>query len=136
MVCPWYAYSQTMISEVSPLPQMFLFFALFSVIGKTSAFIGPFVSSAIITAAGDNDNMPFAFLFALGCFSTIFLYFLDVKKSRIECEVFVNAEAERAAFVPGTGPDTGASSEEVGSGSQTGSDGDAKTGSDGEKEKV
>lgn len=22
MVCPWYAYSQTMISEVSPLPQM------------------------------------------------------------------------------------------------------------------
>jgi len=29
MVCPWYAYSQTMIAEVSPLPQMFLFFALF-----------------------------------------------------------------------------------------------------------
>lgn len=23
MVCPWYAYSQTMISEVSPLPQMY-----------------------------------------------------------------------------------------------------------------
>ena len=48
MVCPWYAYSQTMISEVSPHPQMyvivfvvvddayvddrFLFFALFSVV--------------------------------------------------------------------------------------------------------
>ena len=54
VVCPWYAYSQTMISEVSPLPQMyvchtksflfhmsdliwgglfrFLFFALFSVV--------------------------------------------------------------------------------------------------------
>jgi len=88
-----------MISEVSPLPQMyvifpcviindvrtgvrFLFFALFSVVspficvhhlndppspqvGKTSAFIGPLVSSAIITASGDNDNMPFAFLFTL-----------------------------------------------------------------------
>jgi len=98
MVCPWYAYSQTMISEVSPLPQMFLFFALFSVIGKTSAFIGPFVSSAIITASGNNDNMPFAFLFALGCFSTVFLYFLDVKKSRAECEEFVEAEAKRKAF--------------------------------------
>ena len=24
MVCPWYAYSQTMISEVSPLPQMYV----------------------------------------------------------------------------------------------------------------
>jgi hypothetical protein len=53
VVCPWYAYSQTMISEVSPGPQMcvqdlitllythkllgtvfrFLFFALFSVVG-------------------------------------------------------------------------------------------------------
>jgi MFS-type transporter involved in bile tolerance (Atg22 family) len=43
----------------------FLFFALFSVIGKTSAFIGPFVSSAIIDDANGNANMPFAFLFGL-----------------------------------------------------------------------
>ncbi|KAF7336879.1 Autophagy-related protein [Mycena venus] len=98
MVCPWYAYSQTMISEVSPLPQMFLFFALFSVVGKTSAFIGPFVSSAIITAANNNDNMPFAFLFGLGVFSTIFLYLVDVDKSHVECEAFVRAEQERKAF--------------------------------------
>ncbi|KAF8623714.1 hypothetical protein AX17_007411 [Amanita inopinata Kibby_2008] len=98
MVCPWYAYSQTMISEVSPQPQMFLFFALFSVIGKTSAFIGPFISSAIITASGNNDNMPFAFLFALGTVSMIFLWFVDVDKSRIECEAFVQAESDREAF--------------------------------------
>ncbi|KAJ7476224.1 MFS general substrate transporter [Mycena latifolia] len=100
MVCPWYAYSQTMISEVSPLPQMFLFFALFSVVGKTSAFIGPFVSSAIITAADNNDNMPFAFLFGLGVFSTVFLWLVDVDKSRVECEAFVRAEQERKAFEP------------------------------------
>lgn len=98
MVCPWYAYSQTMISEVSPLPQMFLFFSLFSVVGKTSAFIGPFVSSAIITASNDNDNMPFAFLFGLGTLSTIFLALVNVKKSRKECEEFVIAEARRDAF--------------------------------------
>lgn len=98
MVCPWYAYSQTMISEVSPLPQMFLFFALFSVIGKTSAFIGPFVSSAIITASGNNDSMPFAFLFGLGVASTVFLLLVDVKKSRKECEEFILAEAKREAF--------------------------------------
>ncbi|EIM91364.1 MFS general substrate transporter [Stereum hirsutum FP-91666 SS1] len=98
MVCPWYAYSQTMISEVSPLPQMFLFFALFSVVGKTSAFIGPFVSSAIITASGNNNNMPFAFLFGLGAFSTIFLFMVDLKKSRAECEEFIAAEAKRKAF--------------------------------------
>ncbi|KAJ6507843.1 MFS general substrate transporter [Mycena vitilis] len=100
MVCPWYAYSQTMISEVSPLPQMFLFFALFSVVGKTSAFIGPFVSSAIITASNNNDNMPFAFLFGLGTFSTLFLWLVDVDKSRVECEAFVRAEQDRKAFEP------------------------------------
>ncbi|KAI0775082.1 MFS general substrate transporter [Trametes elegans] len=98
MVCPWYAYSQTMISEVSPLPQMFLFFALFSVVGKTSAFIGPLVSSAIITASGNNDNYPFVFLFTLGALSTVFLYLVDVGKSRKECEEFVQAEAKREAF--------------------------------------
>ncbi|KAF8183910.1 MFS general substrate transporter [Pholiota molesta] len=98
MVCPWYAYSQTMISEVSPLPQMFLFFALFSVVGKTSAFIGPLVSSAIITASGNNDNMPFAFLFALGVASTVFLWMIDVDKSRTECDEFVLAEGKRKAF--------------------------------------
>lgn len=61
--------------------------------------------------------MPFAFLFALwvfsdydnhrhhsdlpiysGTFSTIFLWFVDVPKSRIECEEFVAAEAKRAVF--------------------------------------
>jgi len=76
----------------------FLFFALFSVIGKTSAFIGPFVSEAIISASGNNVNMPFTFLFGLGLFSTIFLFMVDVKKSRIECEEFVAAEASREAF--------------------------------------
>ncbi|KAF7374579.1 Autophagy-related protein [Mycena sanguinolenta] len=66
-VCSWYAYSQTMVSEVSPLPQMFLFLALFSVIGKTSCimiFIA-IVPSAIIIAGGNNDHMPFAFFFGL-----------------------------------------------------------------------
>ena len=29
MVCPWYAYSQTMISEVSPLPQMCVLYPSF-----------------------------------------------------------------------------------------------------------
>jgi len=98
MICPWYAYSQTMISEVSPLSQMFLFFALFSVVGKTSAFIGPLVSSAIITAVGDNDNMPFTFLFALAVVSTIFLWLVDVDKSREECNSFTVAEVERNVF--------------------------------------
>jgi len=42
--------------------------------------------------------MPFAILFGLGAISTIFLYLVDVKKSRVECEEFVEAEANREAF--------------------------------------
>ena len=82
----------------------FLFFALFSVIGKTSAFIGPFVSEAIITASGNNNNMPFAFLFGLGCFSAIFLLLVDMDKSRKECDAFVNAEARHNAFAADSVP--------------------------------
>ncbi|KAK5239154.1 hypothetical protein LTR16_012214, partial [Cryomyces antarcticus] len=65
-VCPWYSYSQTMISEVTPRGKEFLFFSLFSIIGKTSSFIGPLVSSAIIDASPSlNNSTPFYFLFAL-----------------------------------------------------------------------
>lgn len=33
-----------------------------------------------------------------GAFSTIFLYLVDMKKSRIECEEFIEAEMRRNAF--------------------------------------
>lgn len=72
-----------------------MFFSLFSVIGKTSSFIGPFISSAIIDDTGNNSS-PFYFLFALSLASFIFLlFFVDVKKSRIEQEEFL--ERERVA---------------------------------------
>ena len=96
----------------------FLFFALFSVVGKTSAFIGPFVSDAIISASGNNNNMPFAFLFSVyvsfgvctcarvhgavavssGAFSAVFLVMVDMDKSRKECAEFIEAEAKAHAF--------------------------------------
>ncbi|KAK4547518.1 hypothetical protein LTR36_000474 [Oleoguttula mirabilis] len=94
-VCPWYSYSQTMISEVTPRGKEFLFFSLFSIIGKTSSFIGPLVSSAIIDDTGNNST-PFYFLFALSLVSFLFLlFFVDVKKSRVEQVEFL--ERERAA---------------------------------------
>lgn len=95
-VCPWYAYSQTMISEVTPRGKEFLFFSLFSIIGKTSAFIGPLVSSAIIDASPSNNNSsPFYFLFALSLASFLFLlFFVDIKKSQVEQAAFL--EKERA----------------------------------------
>lgn len=104
-VCPWYAYSQTMISEVTPRGKEFLFFSLFSIMGKTSAFIGPIVSSAIIDAdPKGNESLPFYFLFGLSLLSFgLLCFFVDLKKSRKEQERFLarerTAKARRASVV-------------------------------------
>lgn len=94
-MCPWYSYSQTMISEVTPRGHEFLFFSLFSIIGKTSSFIGPFISSAIIDdSPSGNNNSPFYFLFSLSLVSfLLLLLFVDLKKSRIEQAEFLEGEA-------------------------------------------
>ncbi|KAI9828942.1 MAG: hypothetical protein M1819_006441 [Sarea resinae] len=106
-VCPWYSYSQIMISEVTPRGKEFLFFSLFSIIGKTSSFIGPIVSSAIIDASPHHNNStPFYFLFSLSLASFLFLlFFVDLKKSRREQEAFL--EQERIARENLGGPKVG-----------------------------
>lgn len=93
-VCPWYSYSQIMISEVTPRGKEFLFFSLFSIMGKTSAFIGPIVSSAIIDASPSNNNsLPFYFLIGISILSFgILAFFVDLKKSRREQEAFLQRE--------------------------------------------
>lgn len=103
-VCPWYSYSQTMISEVTPRGKEFLFFSLFSIIGKTSSFIGPLVSSAIIdsSSAWNANSTPFYFLFVLSLLSFIFLlFFVDLKKSRIEQAEFLEREMAAKAKLRG-----------------------------------
>ncbi|KAJ6103812.1 hypothetical protein N7486_004034 [Penicillium sp. IBT 16267x] len=60
LICPWYSYSQIMISEVTPR----------GIVGKTSSFPGPLVSSAIIDATpSGNVSAPFYFLFGLSLLS-------------------------------------------------------------------
>lgn len=109
-VCPWYSYSQIMISEVTPRGREFLFFSLFGVVGKTSSFIGPLVSSAIVdraAAGGWADgggggggaskaaSAPFLFLFALSLVSCVGLAWgVDLGKSRREQEVFLEKESK------------------------------------------
>jgi MFS-type transporter involved in bile tolerance (Atg22 family) len=104
-VCPWYSYSQIMISEVTPRGREFLFFSLFSIIGKTSSFIGPLVSSAIIDASPNgNNSTPFYFLTGLSAASFLVLvFFVDLKKSRKEQEVFLEQEEEARRSLEGMG---------------------------------
>ncbi|VUC26193.1 unnamed protein product [Clonostachys rosea] len=98
LVCPWYSYSQIMISSVTPRGHEFFFFSIFNIIGKASSFIGPFISSAIIDASpgGTNNSAPFYFLFALSVVSTAGIWaFLDLEKSAREQEVFLAQEKVR-----------------------------------------
>lgn len=86
-----------MISEVTPRGHEFLFFSLFSIIGKTSSFIGPIVSSAIIDATpSGNVSTPFYFLFALSVVSFGILFFgVDLRKSQREQERFLEQKLRR-----------------------------------------
>ena len=79
-----------MISEVVPAPKVYMFFALFNTVGKTSGFIGPLISSAIVTRAHGNTNYSFWFLFAMGTVGCCVLYFVNTDRSKIEiakCEL-------------------------------------------------
>ncbi|KAL2212975.1 hypothetical protein CC79DRAFT_1338746 [Sarocladium strictum] len=98
LVCPWYSYSQIMISSVTPRGHEFLFFSTFNIIGKASSFIGPFISSAIIdaTPGGNGNNAPFYFLFALSLVSAIGIWsFLDLEKSAEEQAEFLLKETAK-----------------------------------------
>ncbi|PTB64706.1 hypothetical protein BBK36DRAFT_1123542 [Trichoderma citrinoviride] len=97
-VCPWYSYSQIMISSVTPRGHEFLFFSIFNIIGKSSSFIGPLISSAIIdaTPGGSNNSAPFYFLFALTIVSAVGIWtFLDLDKSAREQDAFLAQEKAR-----------------------------------------
>jgi MFS-type transporter involved in bile tolerance (Atg22 family) len=98
LVCPWYSYSQIMISSVTPRGHEFLFFSIFNIIGKASSFIGPLISSAIIDASpgGNNNSAPFYFLFALSVLSAGGIWaFLDLEKSAREQEAYLMKEKAR-----------------------------------------
>lgn len=82
-----------MIAEVTPKGLEFLFFSLASLIGKTSAFIGPFVTQAIADDTG-NASTPFYFLLPLSLASCLLLWPLNVKKSKLEQARFIELEAK------------------------------------------
>ncbi len=85
------------IYELTPRGREFLFFSLFGIVGKTSSFIGPFVSSAIIDryahshGVGNSTSSAFYFLMPLTLVSTIGLTLgVDVPKSKREQDLFLD----------------------------------------------
>ncbi|EKV07340.1 Atg22B-2p [Penicillium digitatum] len=84
---PYYAYAQTMISELMPRGYDNMFFALFGITNRASSIIGPNVIQAIINKT-HNNWMGFPFLFAICAGAMIAICFVDVKKGREDCRRF------------------------------------------------
>ncbi|KAH8426916.1 uncharacterized protein LDX57_004639 [Aspergillus melleus] len=87
---PYYAYAQTMISELMPQGYDNMFFALFGITNRASSIIGPNVIQAIINNT-QNNWMGFPFLFAICAAAMIAIGFVDVEKGREDSRKFVLA---------------------------------------------
>lgn len=84
---PYFAYSQTMMSEVTPRGYENMFFGLFGVTNRASSVIGPNVVQAIVNRT-NNDRLGFPFLFAVCAAASVMIWFVDVEKGRASCRKF------------------------------------------------
>ncbi|THV03366.1 hypothetical protein K435DRAFT_835935 [Dendrothele bispora CBS 962.96] len=79
---PYYAFSQTMMAELTPPGFDNMFFGLFGLSNRASSMIGPNVIQAIIDNTG-NNWMGFPFLFALCTAASIVIWVaVDIEKGR------------------------------------------------------
>ncbi|GME35470.1 putative mfs general substrate transporter protein [Neofusicoccum parvum] len=85
---PYYAYAQTMMSEVTPRGYENMFFGLYGITNRASSIIGPNVVQAIINST-NNNWLGFPFLVALCTCASIVIWFVDVEKGRENCRKFV-----------------------------------------------
>lgn len=84
---PYYAYSQTLMAELTPRGYEGVFFGLFGTMNRASSVLGPNVLFAITEATG-NRWWGFVFLTALCGVASLIVAFVDVEKGREDCRVF------------------------------------------------
>ncbi|TEB37124.1 hypothetical protein FA13DRAFT_1880245 [Coprinellus micaceus] len=91
---PYYAFSQTMMAELTPPGFDNMFFGLFGLSNRASSMIGPNVIQAIIDKSGDNWK-GFPFLFALCVAASIVIWFgVDVEKGRRDAGIWADARRQ------------------------------------------
>ncbi|KAH7098287.1 autophagy-related protein 22-like protein [Auriculariales sp. MPI-PUGE-AT-0066] len=96
---PYYAFSQTMMAEVTPPGFDNMFFGLFGLSNRASSMIGPNVIQAIIDNTG-NKWMGFPFLFALCAAAALVIWFgVDIEKGRSDAVKFAVERRVDAAGV-------------------------------------
>ncbi|TFK64245.1 MFS general substrate transporter [Pluteus cervinus] len=92
---PFFAYSQTMMAELTPPGYENMFFALFGLSNRASSMIGPNVIQAIIDKSGSNW-MAFPFLFAISlCASLIIWLGVDEQQGRRAAQAWARSNQVR-----------------------------------------
>jgi MFS-type transporter involved in bile tolerance (Atg22 family) len=87
---PYYAFSQTMMAELTPPGFDNMFFGLFGLSNRASSMIGPNVIQAIIDKSGNNWK-GFPFLFALCAAASLVIWFgVDVETGRRDAVKWAN----------------------------------------------
>ena len=87
IVSPFFAFSATMLSDLCPKGREVTFFAIWALVGHSTAWIGPFVFGAIIERTDDTwKGFPFALGFCIVGLTRICC--VQVKKGQIQAEEY------------------------------------------------
>ncbi|KAI7872104.1 autophagy-related protein 22-like protein [Spinellus fusiger] len=88
---PFYAYSQTLMSELIPFGKENMFFALFGIIGKLSQFTGPLITSSI---TGTTQNIRAGFIMCAVCqfLPVLIIGCIDMHKAEMHIKVYEEKE--------------------------------------------
>lgn len=81
---PFFTFSATMLSDIVPKGREVTFFALYALVGKSTAWIGPIISGVIIDNTG-NTWKGFPFALAMTVVGFVMICFVDVEKARRQC---------------------------------------------------
>jgi len=91
LVSPFYAFSATMLGDICPKGREVTFFALYSLVGASTAWIGPIISGVIIDNTG-NTWTGFPFSLSLSIVGFALICCVNVKKAQAQCEEFVRID--------------------------------------------
>ncbi|KAL4886059.1 autophagy-related protein 22-like protein [Aspergillus karnatakaensis] len=110
VVAPLYAFTASMLGDVIPRGREVTFFAIYSVVGKSTAWIGPIISGVIIDRAGGRTWVGFPFSLALTAVGVFLISCVKVDRAREQCEAWEKAERDGEGIVSGSGGSTASSS--------------------------
>ncbi|KAG2216250.1 hypothetical protein INT45_010116 [Circinella minor] len=92
---PFYAYSQTLMSELIPIGRENMFFSLFGIVSKIAQFIGPAIISAV-TEATRNTRTGFVLCAITAVLPLVVIAFINMEKAEVRLKVYEEQERRKS----------------------------------------